>query len=146
MQNESLLQSYESEQLNDYEVLANLPEQFAEKYGRAISVRGLLSLIDNHGGRSIYVPRTPGDDHHLSTLLSNADLSVLRQLYGGGRVTGIPSAAQLRRYLRDKNIISLRETGHSVRQVAEKVGVTERWVQKVTARHRACEPSQAGEH
>lgn len=137
MRDVSLLNAYETGELSDQEVLANLPAQFADRNAPLLSVRGILALIDRYGGRGVYVPRNPGTDHGLGALLSVDDLKVLARHYGGGYFTNIPAAGSLKKHLRAKRIISMRASGNSVRQVAEALGVTERWVQAETARYRS---------
>jgi hypothetical protein len=136
MDAELLSNCLSSGEISESEVLANLPGQFTETYGRKMSVAGLLALVDHYGGSSLYIPRTPNPRMRLASILPRDDLLVLCELGGGSRVDTIPSGYRLRRYIRNKRIVAMRIQGLSEQKVAKRFGFSTRWVRVQMARHR----------
>lgn len=136
MLQEPLINYLDRGELSELEVLSTIPATFAENYGRKMSVRGILALIDHFGGGNVYVPKKPTPTSWMDDVLSHQDQLALCDIIGGSNLYDIPTAARLKSRVRNKRIVALREQGKSEREVSMLFGLCGRAIRKIMMRHR----------
>ncbi len=102
-------------------VLADLAELIGEDEARA--------LAQAEGGiDDLYIPETPTPDHPWARTLSAAAWARVAESWGGLRIS-LPRGTFIR--LKKVEILELSEEGLSNRQIARRVGTTERYVRGI---------------
>jgi hypothetical protein len=104
---------------------------------RLISMRGLLALIDAHGGRRVYVSQSLKKltSSKLARVLSRKDLSALHTEYQGQTIA-VPLGGALLNWARAQQVVALRAAGLAVSDVASRLAMSERHVWRLSAQHR----------
>ena len=112
------------------EVLSLLPQCFAEEVSYAISLNGIIWLVENFGGVTAFIPKHIKSAKKSFPGLSSNDIDSLCRQFGGGCLD-IPVGTKLRRFLRNKRIFQMHEEGLSKRMIARELGMTERHVRRI---------------
>ncbi len=95
-----------------------------------IGLAATLKLVEAFGGGNCYIPATPDPSAHLVQVLGERAVAALIEQYGPGTFA-VPALAAVRH----KRVLISRLSG-SARDVARKLGVTDRWVRYVRASSR----------
>lgn len=109
-------------------------QQIADVVGRDKAMQMVRALRERQSGKtlSIYVPQPERlhINHALVELLGYEDALALCQAYGGTHL--YPSAMRyLHRAVRNRQILALRDTGMTLDEVAEQLGLSRKWVASV---------------
>lgn len=91
---------------------------------------GAARMVERFGGRDITIPRRNLRDHPLAAALTPGQLVRLTFAWAGCRVY-IPSRSALGRAQRNRRIRRLRESGDTVRAIADREGLSERQVRNI---------------
>lgn len=87
-------------------------------------------LCRSRGGVSLYIAGNPGEDAELAPVIGLPALRALAQVYGGETIV-VPNHRKGTPKKRD--ILRLREQGVSLRDIALRLDVTERYVEYVAS-------------
>ena len=98
-----------------------------------IGFSATIRLIEWYGGRHVYVPETPADDHPLALLLGAAALRALSREFGSTMIWVPKDATGKRRQgiQTKKAVARLLNKGHLVAQVAHSLGMSARQVSRI---------------
>lgn len=96
----------------------------------AIGVDATGRLLEARGGWQIYIPQTPRGGRWLREQLSDAQIGRLREAFGSGNVV-LPTAAAVRRMVRDQEIRRMRKDGHSPGRIAHAHGMSARRIRQI---------------
>ena len=99
----------------------------------ALGYEGLMRLLDHYGGVSVYIPHRIAESHPLAQALGLDTAQALRRLVRNGHFP-VPTGRNLRSALRNLEIRALRAQGASVRTLARRFRMSERWICAVLAR------------
>lgn len=99
---------------------------------RLIGREALETLISVAGGLAIRIPKRPPLDGPLAELPLPAQAALAR--YAGGDTLYIPKCDGAARSARNREIVALYDAGHSVKELARRFGLTERWVYEILGR------------
>jgi DNA-binding CsgD family transcriptional regulator len=116
------------------ELRSCLPWRFRDLTHR-MSVPGLIGLIETMGGTRVYIRKAPATTSKLAALLSREDFAALRDEVAGEEIA-IPRAADLRRRLRNRQVVALLASGVSTSAVARRFAMSERNVWWIASAHR----------
>ena len=92
-----------------------------------IGLAATLKLVEAFGGGNCYIPATSDPSAHLVQVLGERAVAAMIEQYGPGSFA-VPALAAVRH----KRVLISRLSG-SARDVARKLGVTDRWVRYVRA-------------
>lgn len=121
-------------ELNDEELLSLMPAAFVRGLAPVLPAATLLRLIQVLPGASVKVPAKPNSENRLARALSLDEFAALcRQ--AKGCTLEIPLGWSLKVGLRHREIARLAAQGHSRREIAERMGITQRQVRRVLNRH-----------
>lgn len=98
-------------------------------------------LLDNFGGLPVYVPRSLPQEHALVALAGPAAAAVMVRIYGGERIV-VPMGAAWRRARIVRRVAELRDAGLNHCEIARRLGLHVRQVQRLAAEARASQPSR----
>ena len=99
-----------------------------------IGFSATVRLIEWYGGRHVYVPEVPSDDHPLALLLGATALRALSRDFGSSMIW-VPKdvSGKRRQGIRTKkNVARLLNRGCIVEQVALELGLSARQVQRIS--------------
>jgi Homeodomain-like domain len=120
------------------------PLAMFKQIARSIGDDATDKLIEDFGGRRLYVPRAPGPGDQLTASIGLAAALGLARTFGGDRLMIPLSGSNERRRIR---ILAMRSDNISVSRIARSLRCTERYVYKVLALERlAATPALAAEH
>lgn len=109
--------------------LSDLPVRWRE-VAEIIGLQSALELVRLRGGRTVYVPcRDRLKNSRLQELVPDA--AGLLSLHFGGEELPVPRLTALERSARDRAIIAARKAGHTVADIADRFGLTERHTWRV---------------
>jgi len=89
-------------------------------------------MLQRFGGTVLYVPLNPKEQHPITRLIGVQGAAKLASHFGGATLT-IPIGKKYLQVKQRKMIQQLREQNQTCRQIALRLGCTERWVRKVLA-------------
>lgn len=116
---------------DEREQLAELPRQLRE-LARIVGYTNALILARHYGGVRLYVPKEMTPEHILARLLGFEKAHALAREMGGMSHFDIPSAKapvlKLMIRERDEQIRAEYAAGKSLRELALRYSVTERWI------------------
>ncbi len=115
-------------------LMSLLPQCFVEEISYAVSITGIIWLVENYGGVRVFIPKTLEPAKKSFAGLSNKDIESLCAQFGGGCLD-VPVATKLRRFLRNKRILQMQEDGVAKRAIARDLGMTERHVRRILNSH-----------
>jgi DNA-binding transcriptional regulator LsrR (DeoR family) len=96
-------------------------------------------LAEAFGGRRLYIPKAPGEQHPITVAIGAAAAKVLAAEFGGSAPIDVPMLSTRR-----ARIVELDGLGWSRAKIAREVGVTERRVYSALASLRNQRPRSAG--
>lgn len=99
---------------------------------RLIGREALETLISVAGGLALRIPKNPPLDGPLAELPLPAQEALAA--YAGGDVLYIPKCDGAARAARDREIVALYDAGGSVKEIARRFHLTERWVYEILRR------------
>lgn len=99
---------------------------------RLIGREALETLISLAGGLAIRIPKNPPLDGPLAELPLPAQAALARHF--GGDVVYVPKCDAAARAARDREIVALYDAGVSVKEIARRYRLTERWVYEILGR------------
>lgn len=112
-----------------------------QDFVRLIGLAATMILVENFGGRRLYVPVNPHPDHQLARLIGLDNLAKLSKVYGLEDHFDIPKAERALRHLRDQRIRA--EYGpKSASTLAREHSLTERQIWNIVGRQAADNPDQ----
>lgn len=128
--------------MNDLADLStDLLPQVLQDFVRLIGLAATMILVENFGGRRLYIPINPHPDHHLAKLVGLDNLTQLSKVYGLEDHFDIPKAERALRHLRDQRIRA--EYGpKSASFLAREHHLTERQIWKIVGRREDKKPDQ----
>lgn len=94
-----------------------------------IGVRPALKLVQVFGGLEVSFPAQPSDTHPVILALGKEDGYAICKYMGGGKMS-VPHCRPRRSTRSD--IVRLEAEGLSAREIARRLGITQRWVRMVT--------------
>lgn len=93
-----------------------------------ISKDAIMRLVERYGGSTCYVPKVLPETSELATVIGQDATRALACVFGGGHLE-IPKASQLRRTVRNRQIVQRhQEEGLSRRALARAFDMTERHI------------------
>lgn len=101
-----------------------------ETITEAIGVSAAAKIVEEFGGRRLYVARSPQPEDALVRLIGERAAAELARMFGGDRIM-IPADAE--RAHRRRRILEARSRGLTISSVAREIRCTERYVYKVLA-------------
>lgn len=120
------------------ELLPKVLQDFVQRTGIAAT----MILVEQLGGRRLYIPVNPHPDHHLAKLIGLENLTKLSSVYGAEDHFDIPSAMRALKHLHDEKIRS--EYGpKSASTLAQENGLTERQIFNIVGPEKAANSSQS---
>lgn len=120
------------------ELLPKVLQDFVQRIGIAPT----MLLVEQFGGRRLYIPLNPHPDHHLAKLIGLENLTKLSSVYGAEDHFDIPRAMRALKHLRDEKIRS--EYGpKSASTLAQENGLTERQIFNIVGPDKAANSSQS---
>lgn len=108
----------------------DLLPQLLQDFVRLIGLPATMILVEQFGGRRLYIPAQPTPDHTLAKLIGFDNLQALSGVYGLEAPMDIPRAVAALRHLRNLKIRA--EYGpKSAAKLAREHGLTERQVYSI---------------
>lgn len=114
------------EEIQRIDLGSSVLEGFAEVIGETAAIR----LSSAFGGRQIYIPHRPRSDSELVQVIGDLAAAQLAKRFGGLSYTVPITAGKWAR------IIELRKEERTVRDIADQVGCSERYVYQVLASYK----------
>ena len=115
--------------LHDSELVAAMPAMF-RLLAKSIPAQTLLALSERFGGTTTYIPKRGREKSPLASVLDAGSFSALSATFGGENVA-IPTARSIRCVIRNREILELLASGWSTRNVALKVGMSQREIFRI---------------
>jgi len=113
-----------------------------------IGLPATLKLAQHYGGVRLYVPKKLSSDHVLASVVGYDAAVRLAEHFGGLPHFDIPKAQAVSIALRNSKIRESWQANMSVRQIALKYGLTERYIRRVLAaseqQNEPSDPKQRG--
>lgn len=126
-----------------HELDLSLLEPFLRELVDLVGVVPTMAIVQAYGGTSLFISREPGEDSLLARVVGMQDAAVIGRALGTDR-RFVPKASAALRDLRDRQIRHDLMT-MSVRQVARKYRLGERWVWVIQAQgERVPDPQSPG--
>lgn len=99
-----------------------------------IGYTALLALLDEWGGRNLYVPLTyPSEKHPLVAAIGLKAAEALSWRYGGDALA-VPTKTLIDKVIRNRNILDERARGMTILAIARKHGLSQRSVYAILAK------------
>lgn len=108
----------------------DMPASLRELVGY-VGIKIAIKLVKTFGGRGVYVPTNPTDQHVICTTLLTAEAKLLADAYGGEQIN-VPSCATYIKKKRDRRIVSLRNSGKTIGWLSEQFNLSERAIFEIT--------------
>lgn len=100
---------------------------------RVAGLEPVLKLMNQYGGRVIYIPQDVSPQQNLDQLVGEMCFNSLRACYGGEMIyIPFPPTAKQIRIARDREIRSARAEGATVSSLARKHRLSMRTIRKIT--------------
>lgn len=99
---------------------------------RVVGQEAAATLVQVAGGLALRIPKNPPLDGPLAELPPPVQEALAR--YAGGDVLYIPKCDGAARAARDREIVALYDAGVSVKEIARRYRLTERWVYEILGR------------
>ncbi len=94
----------------------------------------LIALLDQWGGRNLYVPTSyPSENHPLIKCVGRKAAEDLSWRYGGDALT-VPTKTMIDRVVRNRNILKDRSQGETILTIARKYKLSQRSVYAILAK------------
>ncbi|AFL74318.1 Mor transcription activator family protein [Thiocystis violascens] len=123
--------------LPEARVRDHMPETLRE-VADLIGVAAALCLSKRFGGRSLYIPASPGPDSDITACIGWEAAQTLGRYFGQNDVV-LPMARTIERLARDQALLQDRGRGATVRWLSFRYDLSERRVWEILAVHRAHE-------
>lgn len=95
-----------------------------------IGLPKVIRLVRAYGGMRLHIPHCAPDENALCRLIGRPAARLLGQHYGGDDVY-VPSLARVRRETRNHRIRRSYDAGSTVRDLAMREGLSERWITEI---------------
>lgn len=118
---------------SDYADLPNSVRDLVDVVG----LKAALEIVEVRGGARLYVPKRPHRAHWLSGVIGWDKLRDLSAIYGGEEIE-VPTCAERKRKLFEREIATAAGTGVSVAELARRYRYSESGIRKLLRRARRC--------
>jgi Mor family transcriptional regulator len=116
--------------LSEDEVLGLLPRSFVHEVAHIVSVDGILWLIDNFGGDVVYIADKKENIERKFHGLKQNEITAMRKEMRTSYLD-VPRAAKLKRFLRNKMIVDMRNSKMTHASIAKALNTTPRHVRRI---------------
>ena len=116
------------------EIRENLPQIFREYFGDAMSLEGMLSIMEHFGGQEVYISPYPFRNQPFKRILNEQDFAVLLLTFSG-EYFRVPFGTKLNTLARNRDILRRKKQGESVSSIAMRYGLRSRTVYRIIRQH-----------
>lgn len=110
--------------------LEGLPASLID-VAEALGLRVALQLMAHFGGQELAIPKSPPPGHPILLALGDEDGHALCRYIAGGMIS-VPNGKAAQSARRD--VLALQEQGLSRREIAQRLGITQRHVRRMANR------------
>ena len=112
------------------EIRENLPQIFQEYMGNAMSLEGMLSIMEHFGGQDVYISPYPHRNQAFKKVLNEVDFTTLLLTFAGEHFR-IPFGTKLKNLARNRDILQRKKNGESIPHIALSHGLRTRTVFRI---------------
>ncbi|WP_036203995.1 hypothetical protein [Marinobacter sp. MCTG268] len=128
-----LLKAYREGAFSSDELMKSVGPDFGALV--EVSPETAIRLALAAGGRDVWVPMTTSRTSSLRSMMDEADVEVLCNIYRGCRIK-VPTLSPLKNALRRRRIAALRRDGWKLNELAELFQLTDRQILNILKKHR----------